>query len=131
MKKDSFEVDAGYTSIPDEINECMKDDPSSVNTVGWVLRIEKWGKILLILITVIGIINSIGTGIVFARLDLASKESFSIIPCLVMIGLTLILDFIVYIIFQVIRIHLISQAEIVNNTKMAVKLLAYSVKKKE
>ena len=124
-QKEPFRVDAGYTKIPDDLSECMKDDDSSVNTVGWIIRIEKWGKVLLILLTIIGVAEAIGLGVLFGELSAASNHSFAVVPFLLMIGATLILDFIVYIVFQVIRLHLITQAELVNNTKMTAKLISY------
>ena len=129
--RNDLDLDSGYTKIPPNLLECMKDDPSSVNAVGWILKIEKWGKILILILTIIGIAQAVGFGFFCARLDVTSHEEFSLIPCLIIVGLTLVTDFIVYIVFQVIRLHLITQAEIVNNSKMIAKLTAYLADKNE
>ena len=130
-RKDALQIDAGYTKIPDDLTECMKDDDSSVNAVGWIVKIEKWGKILLIILTIIGIAEAIGLGVFYAETDTSSQASFSVLPFILAIGAVLIIDFIIYILFQVIRLHLITQAELVNNTKITAKLTAYLADKSE
>lgn len=125
------DTDAGYTPIPKNLSECMKDDPSSVNTVGWILRIEKWGRIILIINSIIGVVEAIGLGFFFGQIDSSMKTGFSIIPCLVIVGTTIIIDFIIYVVFHVIRLQLVTQAELVNNTKMLAKLTAYLAEKRE
>ena len=116
-----------WSSVPDSIEECMMDDPDSINLVGWVDRIEKMGKTLAFIVGVIGALEAIGLGIVMA--DAVSK--FAVLPFVLVIGLTILTEFILYIVFKIISIHLISQAEIVNNTKMTAKLTAYLARSQE
>ncbi len=113
--------------IPTSLRECYATDRVSVNLWSWSNLLEVWGKRVLILLVIIGIISTIGDGIEIANID---KDLVFITVIISIIKWGLYTAF-TYCSYNVLSLLVASLATIVQNTRITANVALYNTAKKE
>lgn len=118
------------SDIPMSLEECLEHDSYAKQILEWSNIVEKYGKILLVILIVAGVIISINEGFRLGYfLNLSSDKEFSIeLFCISLISWGLG-AFIEYCTYHVISLSLGGLARIVQNTKVSAAVSLYEANK--
>ena len=119
---------ASKHEIPKSVNDCVKADPISVTLWTWSENVAKWGRILLVLLLIPGVIEILGIladPVALAMQGLASENKFFMVLSVVIN--TAITAFITYLSYNVLSLLIASLASIVQNTRSHALLKEYEI----
>ncbi len=111
-------------TVPQKFGECIAKDEMTSNLWMWAIRLEKWGNILTVLLTIYGVFTSIYQAATVAEIyDKYSSFHFeTFLLCLIEWALYV---FLVYCIYHIIALLIGSLASIVENTRITAKIMMY------
>ncbi|MBQ3123956.1 MAG: hypothetical protein IJC09_00855 [Clostridia bacterium] len=120
---------ASKRKIPKSIDDCTEVDPVSEELWGWAESTERWGKILLVIYILYGIITAITTAIVVDAYG--SPDGFNVALCISGVIKCAIYAVLAYILYHLIALLIASLATITQSTRVTAKLTEYRVRKAE
>lgn len=116
--------------IPNSLKACYQEDPVSSNLWTWSERLTLCGRIILIVLIVIGFISTIIDGIVAYDMSYSTGGSvfIAIITSLVSWTLYAVIEYFTY---HVLSLLIAALASIVENTRISADVALYSKAKEE
>lgn len=124
---------ASKHEVPKTINDCVKQDPISVTLWGWAEKVAQWGRILLFLLLIPGVLEILAIitkespdPIALAMQGVSSENKFMLVlGVAIKTGIT---AFITYLSYNVLSLLIASLASIVQNTRSHALLKEYEIR---
>ncbi|MBR5239817.1 MAG: hypothetical protein IKW04_04500 [Clostridia bacterium] len=114
---------ASKHEIPKSVNDCVKPDPISVTLWEWSERVAKWGRALMVIIVVFGVIE----GFVMSADNYSDRVPIFIASVI----RALISALITYLSYNVLSLLIASLASIVQNTRSHALLKEYELRSED
>ena len=114
-------------TVPQKFAQCIEKDEMTSNLWNWAIRVEKWGNILTVLLTIYGVYISIYQASTVAEIydKYSSFHLETFLLCLVEWALYV---FLVYCTYHIIALLVGSLASIVENTRITANIMMYKEK---
>lgn len=113
--------------IPKSLKDCYATDYVSSNLWNWSNQLESWGRIILVILIIIGIISTIGQAVLVAE----DNVDFVFLTVITSIATWTFYAFIEYCVYHVLSLLIASLATIVQNTRITANVAIYNAAKEE
>ena len=108
--------------IPKNLSECIKPDATTTNLHLWAERLENWGKVLFIILIIVGIISTIADTIEVAD---SISEDAAVGTCISTAINWGLYAFIEYCVYHVLALLISALASITQNTVVSANVALY------
>ena len=125
-------------TVPKTFDECIRIDAVSENLWTWTERLETWGKILFVLIIIIGIIATIATGVETSKyLEQVDRFELALegitVPSVFEVVITSLFEWALYAFLEYLAYHILATllgalASITQNTIITANIALFKAK---
>jgi len=112
--------------IPETLSECTSPDATASNLHDWSGKLENWGKILFVILIIIGIISTIVDTVNMADIN----EDMAFVTCITSAIIWALYAFIEYCAYHVLALLISALASITQNTIISANVALYEASQK-